>query len=58
MRRGLILVANEITLECPYCNWIFKATPPDKIHSAFSYEKPLRGSFYGEVTEQNFVCET
>jgi hypothetical protein len=50
------LVVSELTLECPYCSWIFKATRPDKIHSAFSYEKPLRGSFYGKVIEQNFVC--
>jgi hypothetical protein len=50
------LVVTELTLECPYCNWIFKAAPPDKIHSAFSYEKPFRGSFYGKVIEQNFVC--
>ena len=50
------MVLSELTLECPYCYWIFKATPPDKIHSAFSYEKPLKGSFYGKVMERDFVC--
>jgi hypothetical protein len=54
--RGYIVAKSKLTLECPYCYWIFEATPPDKIHSAYSFEKPLRHSFYGEVIEQNLVC--
>jgi len=54
--RGYIVAKSKLTLECPYCYWIFKAAPPDKLHSAYSFEKPLRGSFYGEVIEQNLVC--
>jgi len=50
------LAASELTLECPYCHWIFKATPPDEVHSAYSFEKPLKGSFHGGIIEQNFVC--
>ena len=46
----------KLTLECPYCNWIFEAAPPDKIHSAYSFEKPLRSSFHGDVVEQDLVC--
>ena len=46
----------KLNLECPYCYWIFEALPPDKIHFAYSYEKPLRHSFYGKVIEQNLVC--
>ena len=46
----------KLALECPDCHWILEATPPNKIHSAYSYEKPLRGSFYGEVVKQDVVC--
>ena len=46
----------KLTLECPYCNWIFEAAPPDNMHSAYSFEKPLRSSFYGDVIEQDLVC--
>jgi len=46
----------KLALECPNCHWIFEAAPPDNIHSAYSFEKPLKGSFYGEVLEQNLVC--
>jgi hypothetical protein len=50
------VAASKLTLECPYCQWIFEAMPPDKFHSAYSFEKPLRGSFHGEVVEQILVC--
>ena len=50
------MAATKLALECPYCNWIFKAAPPDEMHSAYSFEKPLRGSFHGEVIEQNLTC--
>jgi hypothetical protein len=47
---------SKLILECPYCHWTFEANPPDNVHSAYSFEKPLKGSFYGEVIEQKFVC--
>jgi hypothetical protein len=50
------VVQSKLVLECPYCHWIFEANPPDKVRSAFSFEKPLKGSFYGEVIEQSHVC--
>jgi hypothetical protein len=56
MAGGCIVVSSKLTLECPYCHWIFEANPPDKVHSAFSFEKPLKGSFHGEIIEQNHVC--
>ena len=46
----------RLVLECPYCHWFFNATPPDRVHSAYSFEKPLVGSFNGKVIEQNLVC--
>jgi hypothetical protein len=50
------MAATKLALECPYCQWIFEAVPPDKLHSAYSYEKPMIGSYYGEVVEQKLVC--
>ena len=50
------MATSKLALECPYCHRIFEVAPPDKIHSAYSFEKPLKGSFYGEVIEQNLVC--
>ena len=50
------MALSTIVLECPYCHWMFKAKPPDRLHSAYSFEKPLIGSFHGEVIEQNLVC--
>ena len=50
------MAVSKLALECPYCQWIFEAAPPDKVHSAYSFEKPLRSSFYGEVIEQKLVC--
>jgi hypothetical protein len=47
----------KLLLRCPYCDWQFEVKQPDRIHSAYSFEKPLRSSFYGEVIEQNLVCQ-
>jgi hypothetical protein len=30
--------------------------PPDEVHAAYSFDKPLKGSFYGEVVEKKLVC--
>ena len=56
MAGGCIVVQSKLALECPYCYWIFEALPPDKFHVAYSFEKPLKGSFNGEVVEQELVC--
>lgn len=46
----------KLALECPYCHGVFEAVPPDKIRVAYSFDKPLKSSFYGEVIEQDVVC--
>ena len=43
------MAVSKLLLRCPYCDWPFEVKPPDSLHSAYSFEKPLRGSFYGEV---------
>ena len=53
---GCFMAVSKLLLRCPYCDWPFEVNPPDKLHFAYSFEKPSRGSFYGEVTEQNLVC--
>ena len=50
------MAVSKLILECPYCQWTFEANPPDNVHSAYSFEKPLKSSFYGEVLEQKIVC--
>jgi hypothetical protein len=50
------MAATKLLLRCPYCDWPFEVNPPDRVHSAYSFEKPVKGSFYGEVIEQNIVC--
>jgi len=50
------MAASILLLRCPYCDWPFEVNPPDRVHSAYSFEKPLKGSFYGEVIEQSLVC--
>jgi len=51
------MAASKLLLRCPHCDRPFEVNPPDRLHFAFSFEKPLRGSFYGEVIEQNHVCQ-
>jgi len=50
------MAVSKLLLRCPHCNWPFEVNPPDSFHAAYSYEKPLKGSFYGEVIQQNLVC--
>ena len=47
----------QLVLECPYCYSLFEAEPPDRVRSAYSFEEPLRHSFYGEVVKQKLVCQ-
>jgi hypothetical protein len=51
------MAVSKILLRSPCCDWPFEANPPDRLHSAYSFEKPSRGSFHGEVMEQNLVCQ-
>ena len=50
------MAASRINLECPNCQSKFEARPPDRLHSAYSFEKPLKGKFTGGVITQNLVC--
>ena len=43
------MAVSKLLLRCPYCDWPFEVKPPDSLHSAYSFEKPSRGSFHGEV---------
>jgi hypothetical protein len=47
----------QLVLECPYCRTLFEVKPPDNIHSAYSFEKPLRNSYYGKVIRRKLVCQ-
>jgi len=51
------MASSKLLLRCPYCDWPLEVNPPDRVHSAFSFDKPLRDSFYGEVIEQKLVCQ-
>jgi hypothetical protein len=54
---GLLLAISKLLLECPYCHSPLEVDPPDRVRSAFSYETPLRGSYYGKVIKQNIQCQ-
>jgi|WetSurSiteA1Bulk_404760.scaffolds.fasta_scaffold919296_2 hypothetical protein len=51
------MALSQLVLECPHCYSLFEVKPPDRVHSAFSFEVPVRGSFYGEVIKQKLVCQ-
>ena len=57
INRKQIVEKSKLTLECPYCYWVFETAPPDKFHFAYSFEKPLRSSFYDEIIEQHSICK-
>ena len=44
-------------VECPYCYKPLKIEPPDKIHSAFSSDKPIRNSFHGDIVKTKVKCK-
>jgi hypothetical protein len=44
-------------LECPFCYRPFKVEPPDRLHTAFSSEKPIRNSYHGEVFKRRVKCK-
>jgi len=53
---GCFVAVSKLLLGCLYCDWPFEVEPPDRLHFAYSFEKPAKGSFYGKVIEQNVVC--
>jgi uncharacterized protein YbaR (Trm112 family) len=54
---GLLLAISKLLLECPYCHSPLEVDPPDRVRSAFSYDAPLRGSYYGKVIKQKMICK-
>jgi len=45
-----------VALECPFCNQTIEAKPPDKVHSAYSFERPIATSYYGKLIEKELTC--
>jgi len=50
------MATSRVNLECPNCQSKFEARLPDRLHSAYSFEKPQEGRFTGSVITQNLVC--
>ena len=48
--------ADQVTLECPSCHWVFEAKVPDKRHSVASLEEPQKNKIIGDIIEENRVC--
>jgi hypothetical protein len=44
-------------LECPFCYEPLEVEPPDRLHTAFSSEKPTRNSFHGNVVRKRVRCQ-
>jgi hypothetical protein len=44
-------------IECPFCFEILEVEPPDRLHSAFSFDKPIPKSFHHKVTKKNYKCQ-
>ena len=40
------------TLECPFCYEILEVKPPDRLHSAFSFTKPMPKSYHEKCCEE------
>jgi hypothetical protein len=51
------LAISKVILECPFCNEIFEAESPDKLHSAYSIEKPIASSYHGDVVKKRYRCQ-
>jgi len=51
------MAISKIVLECPFCNQIFEAKSPDKLHTAYSLKKPLASIFHGVVLTKSSRCE-
>jgi hypothetical protein len=51
------MAISKVVLECPFCNEIFEAESPDKLHSAYSTKKPIASSYHGEVVKTRHRCQ-
>jgi hypothetical protein len=51
------LAISKVVLECPFCNEIFEAESPDRLHSAYSLEKPISSSYHGDVVKKRHRCQ-
>ena len=51
------MATSKVVLECPFCNETFEAESPDKLHSAYSIEKPLASSYHGYVVKKKHRCQ-
>ena len=52
------MAISKVVLECPFCNEIFEAESPDKLHSAYSItKKPIAGSYHGDVVKKQHRCQ-
>ena len=45
-----------VAFECPFCNQTIEVKPPDKLHSAYSFERPLAKSYHGKLIEKELTC--
>jgi hypothetical protein len=50
------VTASIVVLECPFCFQILEVKAPDKLHFAYSVEKPLVKSYYGKVLKKKYRC--
>ncbi len=51
------MAISKVVLECPFCSEIVEAESPDKLHAAYSTEKPLAKTFYDKVVEEELKCQ-
>jgi hypothetical protein len=51
------MTVSKVVLECPFCNHIFEAEAPDKLHSAYSMEKPIAHIYHEKVVETKHRCQ-
>jgi hypothetical protein len=51
------MTVSKSVFECPYCSHIYEAEPPDKLHSAYSIEKPIKSSYHGTVVKKKHNCQ-
>jgi hypothetical protein len=52
---------SKVVIECPFCSEKFKAESPDKLHSAYSIEKPIASGYHGDVvksTRAKHICQS
>ena len=50
------MAAYTVVIECPYCDQVLEVKSPDKLHSAFSFEKPMAKSYHGSIIKKEVMC--